>query len=68
MPKFKLKDTVNGQVYWRFEADNGDVICTSETYTSKQSALHSIRLVQRTASAAQVYDETLRNPRRGFLR
>ncbi len=58
MPKFKLRDTVHGQVYWRFEADNGEVICTSETYTSKQSALQSIRLVQRAAPAAQVADET----------
>ena len=60
MPKFKLKDARNGQFFWRYEADNGEVICNSETYVSKQSALHSIDLVKQTANAAPVVDETVR--------
>lgn len=58
MPHIELKDAVNGQFYWRFVADNGEVVCNSETYTAKQSALYSANLVKRTASVAPIYDRT----------
>lgn len=37
-PKFEILTAANGQFYWHFKAGNGEILCHSETYTSKQSA------------------------------
>jgi len=33
----------NGQYYWRVKASNGETLCCSEGYTTKQSAEHGFR-------------------------
>ena len=43
-PKFEIKVASNGwQHYWVFKARNGEILCTSEMYNSKQSAEDGIK-------------------------
>jgi uncharacterized protein YegP (UPF0339 family) len=52
------KDT-QGQWRWTLRAANHEAICvSSEAYTSKQNAQHSINLVKSGAAAASTYDDT----------
>jgi uncharacterized protein YegP (UPF0339 family) len=44
--------------YWRIVARNGQVLATSETYTSKQGCLDAISAVKREAATAEVIDKT----------
>jgi uncharacterized protein YegP (UPF0339 family) len=37
-PKFELKKSKDGQFYFNLTATNGQVIATSEMYTTKKSA------------------------------
>ena len=57
MAKFVIKRSSNWQYYWVFVASNGEVICTSETYTTKQSAEHSIQVVKNLAANAPIYEQ-----------
>ena len=43
MGKFTLFKGQNGQFYWNLKAGNGEKICHSEGYTTKQSALNGIQ-------------------------
>ena len=61
--KFDLKRTRNGEYYFNLKAANGQVILTSERYTSKQSALTGIRAVRRNAVQAKRFEA--RTSRRG---
>lgn len=48
-----------GEWRWTFRAANHEAICvSSEGYTTKQGALHSISLVKLGAASAKIYDET----------
>ncbi|MFW5714126.1 MAG: YegP family protein [Brevefilum sp.] len=58
MTKFEIKKASNGEFYWVYVAANGEPICRSETYTTKQSAKHSIEVVQKNAASAEVVDLT----------
>lgn len=42
-PKFEILTAANGKPYWRFKAGNGEILCFSETYESKQSAENGIQ-------------------------
>lgn len=42
-PQFEILPSTNGQYYWRFKAANGEILCHSETYVSKQGAENGIR-------------------------
>lgn len=44
--------------YWRIVAGNGQVLATSETYTSKQGCRDAIDSVKRHAATAPVEDRT----------
>lgn len=54
---FRLKVSNNNQYYWVLVASNGETLCQSETYISKQSAVKGIDSCKRNASTAQVTDE-----------
>lgn len=42
-PKFEIHPSVNGwQYYWVFKATNGEKLCTSEMYNSRQAAENGI--------------------------
>ena len=57
-PKFELKNSANGQFYFNLTAVNGQVIATSEMYTTKAAALNGIESVQNNAPVADVEDLT----------
>lgn len=48
MATFEIRDSIDGGFYWRQVADNGEVLSTSETYESKQSARKGINAAAAT--------------------
>ena len=48
----------SGGYYWRLKSANGEILCHSEVYTSKQAAQNGIEATKRIAPAAPVYDHT----------
>ena len=57
-PKFELKSSKNGQFYFNLTAKNGQVIATSEMYTTKAAAENGIASVQENAPNAETEDQT----------
>jgi uncharacterized protein len=41
-PKYIIRKSSNGQFYWVLNASNGQVLITSETYTTKESCKNGI--------------------------
>ena len=58
MAKFVLKKTSDDQYMFNLKSGNGEVIATSERYTTKQNALGGIDAVKRVASDAVIDDQT----------
>ena len=56
--KFVVKKTSGGQFRFNLKAGNGEVIATSESYTTKAAALKGIESVKANAAGAAVEDET----------
>ena len=56
--KFVLKKTGAGKYHFVLKAGNGEIIATSESYTSKSAAKNGIESVKTNAPAAKVDDET----------
>ena len=56
--KFVVKKTSNGQFRFNLKAGNGEVIATSESYTTKAAALKGVDSVKKNAAGADVVDET----------
>jgi uncharacterized protein YegP (UPF0339 family) len=56
--KFVLKKGQSGKFHFNLVAGNGQVIATSETYNSKESAKEGIESVRKNAPDAPVEDET----------
>lgn len=56
--KFVLKKGASGKFHFNLVAANGQVIATSETYNSKESAENGIESVRKNAPDAVVEDET----------
>ena len=48
----------SGGFYWRLKSTNGEVLCHSEVYTTKQAAQYGIDAVKRIAPTAPVVDKT----------
>lgn len=44
-PKFVLKKTDDGQFHFTLQAENGQTICQSETYTEKHNAINGIKSI-----------------------
>ena len=57
-PKFELKKSKNDQYYFNLTATNGQVIATSEMYTTKDAAEKGIASVQENAPKAETEDQT----------
>lgn len=57
-PKFELKTAKDGQFYFNLTAKNGQVIATSEMYTTKDAALNGIDSVKQNAPLAEMEDMT----------
>jgi uncharacterized protein len=56
--KFVLKKDKAGQFRFNLVAKNGEVIASSESYTSKSAALNGIDSVRRNAGEAELVDES----------
>ena len=54
--KFELYTDKSGEYRFRLKAGNGEVIATSEGYSSKAGALNGIEAVQRSAPGAEVVE------------
>ncbi|WP_299491788.1 YegP family protein [Acaryochloris sp. IP29b_bin.137] len=54
--KFELKQASNGQFHFNLKAGNGQVILSSEMYTTKAAALNGITSVQKNAPHDNLYD------------
>ena len=58
MGKFVIRETKTG-IKFDLKAGNGEVIATSEVYTSKKSCLGGIASVQKNAPVAAVENQTM---------
>ena len=56
--KFVIKKAASNQFRFVIVASNGEVVATSETYTRKDSALHTIRSIQQHVGSATIDDQT----------
>jgi uncharacterized protein YegP (UPF0339 family) len=56
--KFELKAAKDGQFRFNLKAGNGEIIATSESYTSKAAALKGIESVRKNAAEAELVDTT----------
>jgi uncharacterized protein len=56
--KFAIYKSSNDQYYFNIVASNGQTLCTSETYTTKQSAKDTIQSIKDNAKYADVEDNT----------
>lgn len=56
--RFAVYRSKDDQFYFIFRAANGEILVTSETYTTKQSALNGIASLQRDVAAADIVDMT----------
>ena len=56
--KFIIRKSEDNQFYFVLEATNGEVIATSEMYTTKDSCLNGIDSVRRNAPIAVLDDQT----------
>jgi uncharacterized protein YegP (UPF0339 family) len=54
--KFELKNSTNDQYHFNLKAANGEVILSSETYTTKSSALGGIESVRINAPLDERYE------------
>lgn len=55
---FEIYRANGGGFFWRLKATNGETLCHSEVYQSKQSAQNGIAAVKQLAPIAPVYDRT----------
>jgi len=57
-PKFEIKKRKDGQYMFNLKAVNGEIIATSEGYTTKQACLNGIASVRKNAPIAEIDDQT----------
>ena len=58
MGKFTVKETKTG-VKFDLKAGNGEIIATSEVYSSEKSCMNGIESVRKNAPIAEVEDQTV---------
>lgn len=58
MAQFEIRKATNGQIYWVFQANNNEIVATSETYVSKAGAENAIRVIREQAAGASVLDRS----------
>jgi uncharacterized protein len=56
--RFVLKKDAKGQFRFNLVAGNGEIIASSEAYTTKAAALNGIESVKRNAADAETDDQT----------
>ncbi|MEX2179329.1 MAG: DUF1508 domain-containing protein [Gemmatimonadaceae bacterium] len=58
---FEIRKAQNGQYWWRLQGNNNEILCNSETFTTKAAAKNGIDAVKRVAPTAPVTDKTGEN-------
>lgn len=53
-PKFTVKKTSDNQFMFNLHAKNGEIIATSERYTTKEAAIDGINSVKKNAPLAPI--------------
>lgn len=53
-PKFQIFNGKDGQFYFRLKAANGEIVCSSEGYTSLQNCKHGIEVIQKISASAEI--------------
>lgn len=53
-PKFQVFKGKDEQYYFRLRAKNGEIVCSSEGYTSLQSCKQGIEVIKKIAEAAPI--------------
>jgi uncharacterized protein YegP (UPF0339 family) len=61
MARFVIEKTGQGKYHFVLKADNGEIIATSESYTTKASAESGVASVKANAASAPVEDKTGEN-------
>jgi uncharacterized protein YegP (UPF0339 family) len=56
--EFELRQATDGQFYFVLQAENNEIIATSERYEAKEGALNGIDAVKRVAPDAPINDTT----------
>ena len=59
MGKFEVKTTKNGGFMFNLKAGNGEVIATSETYTTESACMNGIESVRKNSVDAKLEDQTV---------
>ena len=54
--KFTIFNGKSGKLYFNLKAGNGEIIATSEAYTTKAAAKNGIESVKKNAPAAEVVE------------
>lgn len=57
MSKFEISKRINGEFQFNLKASNGQVILTSEGYTTKSACLDGIESVRKNASDDSKFDK-----------
>lgn len=53
-PKFEIYKDISGEFYFRLKSSNGEVIATSESYTTKGACLKGIRSIGKNAPLCEI--------------
>ena len=56
-PKFIIQKSKDGQTFFNLKAANGEVIATSEMYTTKAACYNGINAVRTAAATAEVIEK-----------
>ena len=56
-PKFEMYTDKSGEFRFRLKARNGEVIATSEGYTTKPNCLNGVESVKKNAPEAEIVEE-----------
>ena len=66
--KYELKEPSNGEFLFNLRAGNGEIILTSERYTTKQAALSGMESVRKNSDTNSQYDRrTAKDDSRYFV-
>lgn len=55
---FFIRKSADNQYYWYLRSDNNEIVCTSETYTTKAAAEKTCESVKAKAKDASIIDLT----------
>ena len=56
MPKFEVYTGAGGKFRWRLKAPNGEIIASSEAYSSKAACMNGIKSVKTNAPKAEIVE------------